>query len=219
LKEHIDFNGIAITLEIKPHLKHLYIRIGLEGEVIVRTAMISKAKLFELLLKKEIWIRNHLVHLKSRPSLLLGKEIFFFGQIEPIDDEKFDDLRQMLLALRKKSDENIRQCYYRFYKAQAYVYLNERVMYFSKLMQVEPSKIKLRRMKRRWGSCSSQSEITFNILLMQLSKELVDYVVVHELAHLRHMNHSTSFHRFVAKVLKDEKQLRHALKVCRLPNV
>lgn len=98
------------------------------------------------------------------------------------------------------------------YKKMAHEYLPSRVEYFSKLMGLEFNTLRLRKMKSRWGSCSSSKNITLNTQLMQVNKELIDYVIVHELSHLVHMNHSKAFHTHVAKFLPNHKQLRAKLK-------
>ena len=79
-------------------------------------------------------------------------------------------------------------------------------------MGLDYSEIKYRKMKSRWGSCSSKRVLTFNTELIKINKELIDYVIVHELAHIKHMNHSKQFHALVEKYLPDSKYLRKELK-------
>ena len=98
------------------------------------------------------------------------------------------------------------------YKQMAHEYLPARVEHFAQLMKLEFNTLRLRKMKSKWGSCSSQRNITLNTQLMQIDKELIDYVIVHELSHLVHMNHSKAFHAYVAKFLPNHKQLRRELK-------
>ena len=62
------------------------------------------------------------------------------------------------------------------------------------------------------GSCNSKKVLTFNTELIKIKKELIDYVVVHELAHIQHMNHSRKFHDLVDKYLPDSKSYRKKLK-------
>ena len=80
------------------------------------------------------------------------------------------------------------------------------------VMGVHASAWTLRDMKTRWGSCSSKGNVNFNYLLYYLPEELLDYVVVHELAHRREMNHSNRFWEIVEKELPDYRQRRKALK-------
>jgi len=95
-------------------------------------------------------------------------------------------------------------------------FIQARVEYYSKLMNLEFTKLKFRKMKSRWGSCNSRREITLNTHLCRVDKELIDYVIVHELAHIKHMNHSKVFHALVEKYLLNSKLLRKKLKNIRL---
>ncbi len=75
--------------------------------------------------------------------------------------------------------------------------LIKRVDHFAKKMGLQYSELKFRKMKSRWGSCSSTRVITLNKKLVKTPDVCVDYVIVHELAHLVHMNHSKQFHALV----------------------
>ena len=76
---------------------------------------------------------------------------------------------------------------------QAAVILPERVHYFAKSMGVTVGRITIRSQKTRWGSCSAQGNLNFNCLLMLCPEEVRDYVVIHELCHRKHLNHSADF--------------------------
>lgn len=95
-------------------------------------------------------------------------------------------------------------------------FLRDRVEYFAQEMKLDFSELKFRKMKSRWGSCSSKKVITLNSELTKLRSELIDYVVVHELSHLVHMNHSKDFHAFVESHLPNSKKFREELKLIRL---
>lgn len=79
----------------------------------------------------------------------------------------------------------------------------ERVEYFAKQMGVTYKRITIRSQRTRWGSCSSKDNLNFNCLLMLAPEDVLDYVIVHELCHLKEMNHSKRFWAEVAKVLPD----------------
>jgi predicted metal-dependent hydrolase len=77
-------------------------------------------------------------------------------------------------------------------------------------MEVAPEYVGYRKAEKRWGSCSPSNRISFNYHLMKLSSSLIEYVVIHELAHIRHKNHSQEFWAEVKRFLpeyrsKDEK--------------
>ena len=84
--------------------------------------------------------------------------------------------------------------------------LPERCRYFAGIMGVSYGRITIRNQKTRWGSCSSRGNLNFNCLLMLAPPEVRDYVVVHELAHRKEMNHSPRFWKEVEKVLPDYRQ-------------
>lgn len=87
-------------------------------------------------------------------------------------------------------------------------FLADKVEYFSLKMGLEYSCLKFRKMKRRWGSCSSNGVITLNTYLFNTPEAQIDYVVVHELAHLVHMNHSKNFHNLVNRYVSSSKAIQ-----------
>ncbi|MBR0466916.1 MAG: M48 family metallopeptidase [Clostridia bacterium] len=91
-------------------------------------------------------------------------------------------------------------------------FIPKRVEYFSGVLGVEYGKITIRHQKTRWGSCSSKGNLNFNCLLMLTPPDIIDSVVVHELCHLKHMNHSKSFYDEVYSVLPDYKERNRWLK-------
>ena len=90
-------------------------------------------------------------------------------------------------------------------------YMKERVEFYAQKMGLLYNELKFRRMKRRWGSCSNKRNITLNLYLFNTSTELIDYVIVHELAHLVQMNHSKKFHKVVEFYMPQAKELEKKL--------
>ena len=90
--------------------------------------------------------------------------------------------------------------------SQALQALPPRVAFFARQMQVNYGRITIRNQTGRWGSCSSTGNLNFNCLLMLAPTSVQDYVVVHELSHRRHMDHSAAFWQEVASVLPDYKK-------------
>lgn len=97
------------------------------------------------------------------------------------------------------------------YIRQAKAYLPQRVAYYSERMGLYPTQVRITGARTRFGSCSSQGHICFSWRLMQYPPEAIDYVVVHELAHLRYMNHGAEFYALIARYLPDWKARRALL--------
>lgn len=97
-------------------------------------------------------------------------------------------------------------------KAKAKELLPGKVAAFAKIMGLFPAGITITSAKTRFGSCSSTNRLSFSWRLMQYPEAAIDYVVVHELAHIVHKNHSPEFYALIAKYLPDHKQRRALLK-------
>lgn len=90
--------------------------------------------------------------------------------------------------------------------------LPDKVRTYARRLGVMPVKVRITRARKRLGSCSAAGSLCFSCRLMLYPEEAIDYVVVHELAHLIHHNHSPAFHRCVASVLPDHVRRRGLLK-------
>lgn len=101
---------------------------------------------------------------------------------------------------------------YQRYRMTAGQVLQERTEHFARQMEVSFERISIRDQKTRWGSCSARGNLNFNWRLILAPSEVLDYVVVHELAHRREMNHSERFWKLVESVLPDYRERRKWLK-------
>ena len=90
--------------------------------------------------------------------------------------------------------------------ARAKEILPGRVQHYARQMGLAPAGIRITRARRRYGSCSAAGRICFSCYLMRYPERAVDYVVVHELAHLVHLNHSAAFYALVGQILPDYKE-------------
>ncbi|MBQ3560617.1 MAG: M48 family metallopeptidase [Oscillospiraceae bacterium] len=97
-------------------------------------------------------------------------------------------------------------------KIKALPYLTERTKYFADIMGVKYSGIKITSAKKRFGSCNGKNSICYSWHLMQYPPEAIDYVVVHELAHIIYKNHSKDFYKLIEKYLPDYKNREKLLK-------
>jgi predicted metal-dependent hydrolase len=97
-------------------------------------------------------------------------------------------------------------------KRKALSVIPPRVEYFAHLMNLEPRGVKITSAQKRFGSCSSKGNLCFSFNLAQYPDEIIDYVVVHELAHLKEFNHGADFWRLVEKYIPDYVRRRNYLK-------
>jgi len=215
---NITYKEWTVAILHKPKLKHSYIKIDSYGKIIINTASQSQSFVLELLKDKEFWIQKQLNRVTNTTFLdfNIEDEVLLFGECYSIDSDEASYLREKLQNLKNSNEKIVLQHYNEYYKKISQSYLTQRVEYYSKKMNLEYSLIKYRKMRSRWGSCSSKKVLTFNSELIKIRKELIDYVVVHELSHLVHMNHSKAFHDFVDNHLDNSRTLRKELKNIRL---
>ena len=88
-----------------------------------------------------------------------------------------------------------------WYKKKAEAYLPARVDHFSRIQNLTPHGIRITKADKRWGSCSSEDNLAFSFRLMMAPPDVIDYVVIHELMHIRQKNHSSKFWRLVIEAM------------------
>ena len=130
---------------------------------------------------------------KEIDNILLEKKVWLEKTIIS-QREKKKEIKEYseadIKALRKKAKEIIPQ----------------KVKYYANIMQVEPASVKINSAKKRYGSCSGTNNLNFSLYLMDKDERFIDYVVVHELAHIKHHNHSKDFYKFIEQFMPDYKE-------------
>ena len=161
------------------------IGISPDGEITLRVPLrTSEKQIQHLLLEKQRWIITHYLEAVERANRL------------PVSD--LTDTQRA--ALEKRYIEAARE------------YFPKRVAYFLRLTGGSYERITIRDQKTRWGSCSAKGTLSFNWRLMLAPPAVLDYVVVHELCHLTHMDHSAAFWALVEQVCPDYRTHRKWLK-------
>lgn len=122
--------------------------------------------------------------------LYLGKECFLHELIE----------------INELDEETLKRNLKKFYINSCKTIVGERIKVYQKQLKVRPKTIEIVESKAKWGSCSSDRKLTFNYRLAMAPIQVIDYVVIHELCHLLHMNHDRSFWRRVGSIMPDYKE-------------
>ena len=211
-KQTLNYRGFTLCYTHKPRQKHTYISIEDNGVVSVRTPIDNMDTLYRIIQKKEQWILQRLNTILSYETIILGETLYYLGTLYAMDDNIAQPLKQAISRLRIAEPRTIQRCYDHFYKHACTCYLPQRIAHFSEQMGLYPSGVSYRKMKRRWGSCDATKALTFNSAVMRLSPRQIDYIIVHELAHIQHMNHSPDFHRLVETHLEGSRSIERELR-------
>ena len=97
-------------------------------------------------------------------------------------------------------------------RAEAKILISDRIEYFNQFYKFHYEGISIKNQKTRWGSCSRNKNLSFNYRIALLSKELQDYLIVHELCHLKEFNHSKNFWKLVERQIPNYRELHAKLK-------
>ena len=104
---------------------------------------------------------------------------------------------------RSSQAKMVRRTHYHQHREAARDYINTRLEYFNQYYQLNYNRVAIRNQKRCWGSCSAKRNLNFSYKLLFLPPCLADYIIVHELCHLRELNHSTRFWAAVGEIMPD----------------
>lgn len=191
-----------IEYEIKrSRRKTLAIQIKPDGKIEVRCDYsVKDAVIRDFVQSKAKWINKHLERMASREKtpLVFGSKALFLGkeyEITALDGQSYFDGKR--IYINKNAD--IYNVLGNFYKASAQKILPDMVHRKEQIMNLYANKIGVTAAKTRWGSCSGRNNINFSWRLMMAEPEVIDYVIVHELAHIKEKNHGKRFWRLVEK--------------------
>lgn len=190
----IELNEKQVTVKLvnKKNVKHCYIRVLKDDLIEIKSNIyfsLYDAKI--LVEKRKNWLENTIK--KVSKNALLEDEFLYLGEVKKLQDYNIKNLDK-------------------FYKNEIEKILPNIVETFSKKMDLYPTSISYRKNKRTWGSCNFKNGLNFNILLMKFPLEIMQYVVIHELSHIKHKNHSKNFWNLVEKYCPNYKQIEKEFK-------
>lgn len=205
--------------------------------VVVRCGRLENVKRIQsFLTKQKAWLTQCLEKSKEiqmkypQLTFIEGENYRFLGENYTLKYEEGKGLKKVQVEIKKpyfilkiptsswRSDfgsyphPQFKKHIIKFYEEAAERVLNKRVWELSELTGLKPTKVSLRRQKTLWGSCSPSGSIQLNWKLISAPLNVIDYVIIHELSHLKHPNHSKYFWQEVASHCPEYKQLKNWLK-------
>ncbi|MEN8252888.1 MAG: SprT family zinc-dependent metalloprotease [Patescibacteria group bacterium] len=214
--------AISYIHKTHPKSKSIKIKIDGSGQVVVVTPKMTPKFVINLFVKKnKTWIEKALIQQKASKNFAVNNnEILIFGKkykkIIKSDISILPGVKtienNININLLKNTKANSEKAINRFLKNTATKYIIPRTHAIAKKMKISFGKITLREQKTRWGSCSSKGNLNFNWRLVHTPPKVIDYVIIHELAHRKHMDHSRSFWNLVEKFDPEHKKNRGWLK-------
>lgn len=204
--------------------KTLAIEVDASGEVnVVAPLGISEDEIVRKVKTKAIWIvqkqyevRNINVNKIDREAVN-GESYLYLGRnytLQLILDKQRKDIDvklfrgKFIVATYTKEEDKIKSALEKWYRDKAFQKVDERVKYYRHFFNKQPKSIKVKEQKKRWASCTSKDELLFNWRCAMAPSYIIDYIVVHEMCHMYHKNHSKQFWNMVSGIMPDYESRR-----------
>lgn len=200
-----------------------------DSSVIVRVPYLTSGRTIERIVREKMtWIIKHRDNYRNNKSVKKGRlyadgEMHLYRGNEYLLKLKFVNKPYVRLSdstieagvITGSGEAFVKRLLYAWYKNEALIVLPaffNQVLENLKDLHFKPSGLVIRTMKRRWGSCSSRGIVTLSTELIKLPDRYIEYVIIHELCHLRHHNHGSGYYRLLAEVCPDYAILRKELR-------
>jgi len=207
--------------------RSISIVISPDHSVVVRVPYGMSLKTIEKFVReKEEWIKKHTerisetIQLNQGKKYVTGEKYLFMGRelTLQISNELFPSINQIENKLEVVTDGKVgrvKMLIERWYIKKAEEIFSTKlkeILNKYKEYQFSPTQFAVRSLKSRWGSCTSKGKITINSELVKLSERFIDYVILHELCHLKYHNHGKDYYRLLETLVPDYKAIRKDLR-------
>jgi predicted metal-dependent hydrolase len=209
--QQIILDGQTVNYAVKrsQRARHVRLEIHLEsGLTVVVPYRYNTEGITRFLYQKRLWILRKLEDCRKFQSnniATVSDSISYLGQklkiIEQRDHNQLADvsLDQNTITVNLGADDNLVRVLETWFRSQAEELITRKVDMFSQQIGVRFSRLTIRNARTRWGSCSRLGNLNFNWKLIKAPEPVIDYVIIHELCHLKEMNHSPSFWNLVER--------------------
>ncbi len=202
-------------------LKHAYITVDFYEGVSLKSPTINEEIAKEAVYKKGKWILEKLKLVERLPQgkIITGSRLLYLGRryyVDVIQDAtikkttvKFNHSKFIIKVNPDLPEREpaITEALEKFSREKAIIKITPRIKKWTQTTGLTPTDIKFRKLDKRWGSCTKANEVIINFDAVKLPFTLIDYIVVHELVHIKHRDHSKDFYKEIAKFIPEWKVL------------
>ena len=211
---------IEINKLVRSKRKTLALIVETDGSLTVRAPLrMKESDIRHFIDAKTDWINRKQAQVKKDEvdphQYVDGEQFWYLGKKFPlhiVPDDQPALVMDGLFKLKKSAQPQAEALLTKWYKNQARKFITERVEHFVREYGFMVEKIRISSAHTRWGSCSHKGTLSFTWRLVMAPPDVIDYVVVHELCHLKELNHSKAFWIQVESILPDYKRQRNWLK-------
>ncbi len=217
------------TAEIVRSSKRKTVSIKIsKGKVFINVPnYLTHSTIESIIAKKQQWIKSKLATQEKLASIqpkqfIINESFLYFGHHYPLNIalgfRSSVRLENNLLLVTVKDQHlntpnTIKKLIIQWYRKQAEIILKEKTAYYAQLIGVNPTSMTIKTFKSRWGSCSINAGIQYNWKIIMAPEAIIDYLVIHELCHIHHHNHSAVYWQTVAKFCNQYKDYGKWLKL------
>jgi predicted metal-dependent hydrolase len=221
--EKIDYQ----IVRSRKRRKTLMLKIERDGRVVMCVPYHTPEREIDTFFREKLpWIKKKIIEKEKGPQgavqcpkeFVPGEQFFYLGESYPLELREPGKGRKRLalshgvFSLDSNYAATARDLFVKWYKAMALEIFTERVHFYSNKLELYPKEIRISSAKTRYGSCTADNRLFFSYKLVMAPYTQIDYVIVHELAHIKIKNHSKRFWRYMEEVMPEYRKCRKWLK-------
>lgn len=219
VEHRIKHQGKVITYKVErvKGIDYIQVRVNRNGVFVTAPKSAPQAEIKKFLLSKA----DRIIKILERTAPVVkrftdGESFLYLGKERVLRVSEKRGARNLRVEVtprrivvsgpRAMSPAQVKSALVAWYREEARVILSNKTYLYAEKMRLKPGRIAIRDQKTRWGSCSTKGNLNFSWRLVMMPESMIDYVVVHELSHIRHRNHGKDFWALVGSVLPDYKE-------------
>ncbi len=208
----------------KRRRKTISLHIKEDGRIVIHAPYrTSNGEIGKFIKEKQSWIIEKISEKEKKikeveKTFLPGEKFLYLGEWYPLEIDRSNTKEPPLklsfgyFILNEDHIEEARELFIQWYKREAKERIVRRVDYYSSRLQLFPEAIRITSANCRWGSCSRDNRLSFAWRMIMAPLPVIDYILIHELVHIREKNHSKRFWNYLESILPDHRKHRHWLK-------